>query len=66
MKKVFGEGLEGNRTKYVETLALTGILDAYPVAVVNMAIHAFTSRQYLGYAKRLAAEEGGEFTLSFA
>jgi hypothetical protein len=54
MKKVFGEGLAGNRTKYVETLAQIGILDAYPVAVVNMAIHAFTRRNYLGYAKRLA------------
>jgi hypothetical protein len=49
MKKVFGHGLAGNRTKYVETLAHNGILDAYPVAVVNMAIHAFTSRNYLGY-----------------
>jgi hypothetical protein len=48
---VLGVRLKGNRTTYLEVLARTGILDEYPVAVVNIAIFAFTSRNYLGYAK---------------
>jgi hypothetical protein len=54
VEKVLGVRLKGNRTKYLEVLAGTGILDEYPVAVVNIAIFAFTSRNYLGYAKMLS------------
>jgi len=56
VEKVLGHKLNGNRTKYLEGLADTGILDEYPPAVVNMAIYVFTSRSGLGYIQAL---EGG-------
>jgi hypothetical protein len=55
VEKVFGLDLKGNRTRDLEELAGTGILEVYPVAVVNIAIFVFMSRGYVGYAKRVQA-----------
>lgn len=64
VQKVFGLALAGNRTKYLETLTQTGILDDYPPAVINIAIYAFSSPYCLGYLKSLSIEAGGRFTLA--
>jgi hypothetical protein len=63
---IFGVSLNGSRTGYLEILAQSGILDEYPVAVVDMAIYAFISRNCLGYAKHVALEADAKFTVSCA
>jgi hypothetical protein len=62
--KVFGIKLSGNRTKYLELLAETGILDEYPPAVINMAIYVFTSGSCFGYLRALEADGRGGFNLA--
>ena len=63
IEKVFDRKLNGNRTRYLEILAETGILDEYPPAVVNMAIYVFISRSCLGYLRALESDAQGGFTL---
>lgn len=58
MEKVFGPTNQ-DRGKYLDLIAETGILDYYPIAVVNMAIYAFSSLNCLGYMKRLNKAHGG-------
>jgi hypothetical protein len=64
VEKVFASKVNGNRTKYLQILAETGILNEYPPAVINMAIYIFTSRSCLGYLKMLVANLEGGFTLT--
>jgi hypothetical protein len=66
IEKVFGRKLNGNRTKYLEILAETGILDEYPPAVINMAIYVFTSRSCFGYLRALEAHGQGGFRLTLS
>jgi hypothetical protein len=63
IEKVFGCKLNGNRIKYLELLADTGILDEYPPAVINMAIYAFSSRSCLGSFRNLSVDDSGGFRL---
>jgi hypothetical protein len=64
IEKVFGSRVNGNRTKYLEILTETGILDEYPPAVINMAIYVFTSRSCLEYLQLLEAEPEGGLTVT--
>jgi hypothetical protein len=64
IEKVFGSKVNGDRKKYLEILAESGILDEYPPAVINMAIYVFTSRNGLGYLRMLRADPEGGFTLN--
>jgi hypothetical protein len=64
IEKVFAVNIVGNRMKYLEILADTGILNQYPPAVINMAIYVFTSRSSLRYLRMLEAHPHGGFTLS--
>jgi hypothetical protein len=64
IEKVFGCKVSGNRTKYLEILAETGILDEYPPAVINMASYVFTSRSCLGYLRMLETDAQGGFVFS--
>ena len=54
MEKI-GSPINRDRAKYLEVLSDAGILDRYPVAVVNMAIYAFCSSSCLGFLNRIAA-----------
>ena len=59
IEKVFGIKLAGNRTRCLELLAETGILEEYPPAVINIAIYVFSSRNCLGYLRMLEADPDG-------
>jgi len=48
-----------DRSKYLQVLSDSGILDRYHVAVVNMAIYAFCSSSSLGFLKRIAPSTVG-------
>lgn len=56
---LIGMPIDRDRTKYIDALESIGILDEYPMAVVNMAIYAFASANCLGYLKKLDKTDGG-------
>jgi hypothetical protein len=64
IEKVFGSKINGNRTKYLEILAESEILDEFSPAMVNMAMYVFASRSCLGYLRMLEAYPHGDFTLT--
>jgi hypothetical protein len=64
IEKAFGVTIAGNRRRYLEILADTGILNEYPPAVINMAIYVFTSRSCLGYLRMLETHPQGGLALT--